>query len=165
MNREILFRAKRKGVIDDTFYRSKYKNGDWVYGLITKQYSKEFEDKLNDEMIDIHGISGIEIDRNTIGQYTGIKDKNWKKIFEGDILKIISSVKGEIVGNTRTFKSVEREDCAVVLWNYKTGGYKLKVYHNGKYKRISKFTIGHLWVYKAEVIGNIYDNPELLCEK
>lgn len=53
-------------------------------------------------------------------------------------------------------------DTAIVLEDEKTGGYRLKVYHNGKYKRISKFDFNHLIYYQAEVIGNIHDNPELL---
>jgi uncharacterized phage protein (TIGR01671 family) len=143
--REILFRGKRKD------------NGKWAYGFYAL-FARIHTGAENGCVIP------YEVDPETVGQFTGLTDKNGKKIFEGDIVKIISIVKGEMIGNTRTFKSEEREDCAVVLLDYKTGGYKLKVYHKGKYKRISKFTIAHLWGYEAEVIGNIHDNPELLEE-
>lgn len=86
MNREILFRAKRIGRKSGHWYRSEYRNGQWVYGLITKQYTEEWRDMFYDEMTDIHGISGIDIDRNTIGQFTGLLDKNSNKIFEDDIV-------------------------------------------------------------------------------
>lgn len=76
------FRARRKGREEGYTYRSKYKNGDWIYGLITKRYPEEYWDRLNDEMTDIYGVSGIEIDRDTIEEFTGRYDNKGKMIFE-----------------------------------------------------------------------------------
>lgn len=129
--REILFRAKainrNKG-----YHRTKYKNGDWVYGLLTKLYDEQFEN-LPAEMTNEYGVSGIEIDHNTIGEFTGLTDKNGKKIFEGDIVK----------NDNGTKKAVE--------------------FFKGRYCPFIAFPEYRSWnEWECEVVGNTTDNPELL---
>lgn len=140
--REILYRAKAinrgKG-----YHRTKYKNGDWVYGLITRLYDERFE-TLPAEMTNTNGISGIEIDYKTIGQYTGLTDKNGKKIFEGDILHCVS-----------------RLDNAKMVVIFECGEYRMVLAEkfNDYIEGCGFFAIT---CFEKEVVGNIHDNPELL---
>lgn len=117
---------------------------EWVYGMLCKvneddtehgkpiKYKIQTEEKERGEYV----VCFIT-DENTLGQYTGLHDKNGKEIYEGDIV--------------RTFKG----DICIVEYSY--NGFGLKVIDESKC---------YGWVdfidYKIEIIGNIYDNPELL---
>lgn len=151
--REILFRGK--AINRDKFeHKTSYKNGDWVYGLITRLYDERF-DLLPAEMKNEDGVNGIEIDYRTIGQYTGLTDKNGTKIFEGDIVKTHYA-------NAQKSDFIE----TVVFHNGKFCGF----YENNGCKQWTTLYDGvpHLAIDKSvymdsvEVIGNIHDNPELL---
>lgn len=133
--REILFRGKAINR-DKGYRRTEYKYGDWVYGLLTRPYDEMFEN-LPAEMTDTSGISGIEVDYESIGQYTELPDKNGKKIFEGDIVRDpVTFYVGEVYFDTDTARFViEFAEFIVDFSDYNNGD--------------------------LEVIGNIYDNPEL----
>ncbi|EJJ9960776.1 YopX family protein [Listeria monocytogenes] len=116
--------------------------GSWAYGGI-------FENKIITRNLDMnshyHGfISEIEIDLKTIGQYTGLKDKNGKKIFEGDIVncKFFDRMVGDIAG------VINFIDCVWAVSDFKN-------------KRLYQL----IDVDNIEIIGNIHENPELLEEK
>ena len=144
--REILFRGKAINR-DKDYHRTNYKNGDCVYGLVTRLYDERFEN-LPAEMTDTNGVSGIEVDYKTVGQYTGLTDKNGVKIFEGDIcrFKRFNDIYvGQIVFNVKT--------ASFVMWYSSTvGAYGEKATHKMLLSVCDEI----------EVIGNIYDNPELL---
>lgn len=137
--REILFRAKAINRIPGREYRTKYKNGDWVYGLLEKPRYPEFPE-FPAEMRNEDGVSGIDVDFDTVGQYTGLKDKNGVKVFDGDIIK-----------------STETEEVAVVKWYEEHSAFMayVPILHVVDY-------IGEVELEIIEVIGNIHDNPELL---
>ena len=158
--REILFRAKAINRDPNREYRTNYKNGDWVYGLITKEYDEHFK-MFPAEMTNTDGISEIEVDYKTIGQFTGLIDKNGKKIFEGDILTSECYPYTDRDGDKNYF--------AEVIWFDNTpafGTYTFKN-HKSSVSGISQGNCDHfeddgsLW----EVIGNIYDNPNLLKDE
>ena len=88
----------------------------------------------------------VEVDRKTVGQYTGLTDKNGTKIFEGDIVRFIDI----------DFDGSERKAVGVMTWNRKAANFDIV---NGTYRL--DFHYPTLFE-EIEVIGNIHDNPELL---
>lgn len=119
--REILFRGKRTD------------NGEWIEG-----YLYRISEKLN-PFIMLKNATGEshEVDPETVGQYTGLTDKNGKKIFEGDI---------------------------VTMPKYGGGRIKSVVYFKGGKFAVngSNYSFKDICPKNMKVIGNIYDNPELL---
>lgn len=137
MKREILFRGKR---ID---------NGEWVYGcyyfLNGETFIIPYDKFAGDEPIS-EALSDYCVIPETVGQFTGLTDKNGNKIFEGDIInqngKVNNGSSGcKVVSHKRIAKcDVSSSGTNMYLSNYRSD--------------IHSSTI--------EVIGNIHDNTELL---
>ena len=89
-----------------------------------------------------------EVDKGTIGQFTGLYDKNGKEIYEGDIVK---------------FPHVGECTRGIIVWNGKVGAWCIKLKGENS---LGSTPVGEmLSSYKIEVIGNIHDNPELIKEE
>ena len=168
----------------EIIFRGKTDKGKWVEGYYVEK--KDVDAELSDFYIvdKFEYTQSADFDGNlrdcvyavipeTIGQYTGLTDKNGTKIFEGDILEVdvyeyetetySFNVFGEIV-RKRNKKQTGRK--IKVLWTveYKEHfcrGYGFYAY--GKDRRFNIFlTKSRLFNANAKVIGNIHDNPELL---
>ena len=177
--REILFRAKAINRDPNREYRTNYKNGDWVYGLIEKtplfeDNGEKFFEKDCATMRNISGVSNIDVDENTIGQYTGVKDLEENEIFEGDIFVPLYFPPCSTIEKAIERHEFDEDNIGVVTFEYGDTILKKK-YHKDKQlsdyieKEFSHYqsNVGEIYKYKnnialGKVIGNIYDNPKLL---
>ncbi len=133
MSRKTLFKGKR---ID---------NGEWVEGFYVKCRGHHYILPVYDEDhgFDERYADWIEVDPETVCQYTGLTDESGRKIFEGDILQIET----ENLTKDDGYFTVEWSEsgCCFVLC-----GNKYLAHFDNVYKDF------------REVIGNIFDNLELL---
>lgn len=126
--REILFRGKHMHVCPE----NKHLDGTWVEGYLAD------ENHIND------GKYEFLIDPETICQYTGLTDKNGKKIWENDILE------GHL--DDKFPEDVTREK---VIWH--ESGWKTEEPGCDNKEYLDEFDTENF-----EVVGNVFDNPELL---
>ena len=131
-------------------FRGKFQDGKWEYGGL------RFGD-MGQAYILPHGASHrVElVNRNTVGQFTGLLDKNGKEIYEGDIYQ-----RPLACGNCAS--TIKRENFQVI---FNHGAFTLKPLQ----KRISgndnPVRLGSDYnLENGEVIGNIYENPDLLTK-
>lgn len=152
MSREILFKAKRTD------------NGEWVEGDLIHAPDGRMAISTEEDL--------MEVMPKTVSEFTGLTDKNGKKIFDGDIVKFlgdIGTVKfecgcfGITFNYTIDWEKIESNICPIT-------GCDNALYACENDNFISLWEI--YWnfndegnsVYTVEVIGNIFDNPKLLKE-
>nr|DAZ40915.1 MAG TPA: YopX protein [Caudoviricetes sp.] len=131
--REILFRGKRKT------------DNEWLYGFpyITRKNAV----KINWYCSEFGSMRTDEVDPETVGQFTGLTDKNDVKIFEGDIIE----------GHRSSQWNHELMRCVIT---YNRDHFEARYYPRGIHGNY--FTYKIMFSKDVVVIGNIYDNPELI---
>ena len=121
-------------------FTTNYTDNEWVYGdLIHYDTGEIYIMPQNDKYWDIPN-DGERVDEITVCQFTGLEDKNGREIYEGDILKF------------------EKGNIMYVEWDDEYKGFIL-VDPTGDEGSAS---IGNWYVERTEVIGNIFENIELL---
>lgn len=123
MKRKIVFRGKSK------------RNGEWLFGDLVRSFDmKRSAILVNDKTT----YDECEVDTETVGQFTGLLDKNGKEIYEGDIIRVNPTDSG----------------IRYVKWDDRHAQFVSQMLHNEQY-----YLISH---NDSQVIGNMFDNPELL---
>ena len=144
--REIKFRGKR------------FDNGEWVCGGSVIQfvddgvltvYIPQFNEKCTclhdaqDNIMAFEACSIYKVNPATVGQHTGLKDKTGREIYEGDILHC-------------------QDRIVHVRWHAQAGTWDCDFVKYTDNPLCSNGIIPVEWKFRAEIIGNVHDNPELL---
>ena len=138
---EILFRAKRKD------------NGEWIEGYYYKRIQgSKVVDAIEKYNGNIGFIEYYEINPNTICQYTGRDDKNGNKIWENDIVSAVWYSYIEPIEDITGRVVFDQGWCAYIICD-ESMGIKSELNGCGAY------------TYEFEVLGNVFDNPELIDDE
>lgn len=159
--------AKKKEIV---FKGKRVDNGEWVEGYLLegKRTYIVTEHAINYMVVSVSYMASVELVEvipETVSQFTGLTDKNGKRIFDGDIVTTQPY-------STHSYSKKAKEKHFVGVVEYKKYTFKNKFYNKQVYKagwevridedmgNYSCYSWSDFW--QCEVIGNIYDNPELL---
>ena len=106
--------------------------GKWAYGDLV--HNKKITET---DLVDRTMVGGYEVDPDTVGQFTGLYDRNGKEIFEGDIVRT----------------SVAKDDIALVEWHSGHAAFVVHMKGSSQWYPLDK---------RDKIIGNVHDNPSLL---
>ena len=128
----------------------KFRAWDKKLKVMLIPFAIEFDSKrITFDGLDYHQLCDFELI-----QFTGLKDKNGKEIYEGDILESTNRAKGENINVEIAYNDKMGGYCIVDGWHWKRG--------SSKESRTADMLSGWLDIMKFKVVGNIYDNPGLL---
>lgn len=140
--REYKFRGQAK------YNEKRHKIDEWIFGDL------RINSKGQTFICERQTLLETEVKPETVGQYTGLKDRNMKEIYEGDIVKV------------KLYKG-EEEKYFIGKVEYFGSNFIVDADNNSEYHVYDLDGFGIDYRYNledCEVIGNIYDNPELLEE-
>jgi uncharacterized phage protein (TIGR01671 family) len=135
--------------------KPEYSDEKWVFGGYALAHGGDDEHQIIVPTDDRWGTKAYAVDPETVGQFTGLLDKNGKEIFEGDVIECTGS-------QNRPIRHV-------VKFNDERGGYSQYLFM-GEGITIKPSDAGLLWQqyiseHEKYIIGNIHDNPQLLKPK
>ena len=164
MNREIKFRGKRVN------------GGEWVYGMTISNGT--IKRKINNIFFEVAENKWVGVLPETLGQYTGLKDKDGKEIYEGDILRVSeyeNILMKEFNDETNCFDmftldeikgDLQQSYTSPVIWEEGTFCISTNgdwLHHNDTFLAV---LFGDMKlsnpIFEFEVIGNVTDNPEMV---
>ena len=136
--REIIFRGKRKD------------NGEWVCGDLIHWWGRH---NTKPDIQIYNNIQRFNVIPESVSEFTGLTDKNGKKIFEGDVVKYKNT-------DGIKFNGVALTVIGKVVYNEKNASFAISGKDEIGAKHYDYFPIKNI-----EIVGNIHDNPELLGEE
>lgn len=133
----------------EILFRGKTVQGEWIEGFLTHYCNAWYIVYQGGPRV------GYEVIPETIGQYTGLIDKNGKKIFEGDIVRCryANVLKNEHIQTVVFY-------CGKFMAKFSNGGAYAELFDGVKHFDFDK----SVYMTEIEIIGNIHDNSELLKE-
>ncbi len=132
----------------EILFRGKLANGKWAYGNLDIGYNGVCIITPDRTLLGSYG----QVDPETVGQYTGLKDKNGQRIFEGDVVE----------QNWYDFMEPADDSFGVVIFCEYDCSFSVMDAEDHSIKPLGSCTA---FRWEAKVIGNIHDNPELVKEE